>query len=68
VELGKAESNSIIGIAWNYRRARLLKLFEKSMKSKKLFLKCCKTFRGLAFIAKNFMSKCRTAGMLMEGS
>lgn len=68
VELGKAESNDIIGITWNYTRAQLFKLFEKSMKSIELFVKCRKTFRGLALIAKNFMSKCRSAGTLMEGS
>lgn len=68
MELGKAESNGIIGITWNYRRAQLFKLFENAMKLIALFVKCNKTFRGLALIATNFMSKGRSAGMLMEGS
>lgn len=69
MEAREAESNGIIGITCNYRRAQLFKkLFEKSMKLIELFVKRYTTFRELASIGKNVMSKCRSAGTLMEGS
>lgn len=67
---------------WNLEREKVMALEElpgtteehsclslkKSMKSIEPFVKWYNTFRGLALFAKNFMSKCRPEGTLMEGS
>lgn len=63
MELGKAEN-----YGRNYRRAWFCKFSGKPVKSIELFVKCSKTFRWLALIVKNFMSKGRTAYILTESS